>query len=146
MWLLIVTIVYYHKRKLFWYITNLRFILTSCCMQYAYTVPFMINKIPDSALENPKTRVVQGLQCSKCLLIWENGGKNLQSGPFTSYTAHMHAFIFKNKLQLQSMYPLEKIFYCIDVVSTIFFKISKVSVLFSWSFWLKFTFPGRIRH
>ena len=57
MWL-IVAIVYYHMRKLFWYIPNLRFFLTSCCMQYTYTVPFMRRKIPYSPLETPKTHVV----------------------------------------------------------------------------------------
>ena len=57
MWL-IVAIVYYHIRKLFWYIPNLRFILTSYCMQYTYTVPFMRKKIPYSPLETPKTHVV----------------------------------------------------------------------------------------
>ena len=36
-------------------IHNLVFVLTSPCMQYPHTVPFMRNKIPYSPLETPKT-------------------------------------------------------------------------------------------
>ena len=54
---LIVAIIYYHVRKLFWYIPNLRFILTSWCMRYPYTVPFMRNKIPYPSLETLKPHV-----------------------------------------------------------------------------------------